>query len=144
MRDLKSPSSSIHSLSEPIVADSLPRPNLDASIRQVSIGLLIILFVIAITCFAIQATRLNDPYIRQVLAANGDSIQGNIIFQINCAGCHAADATGLVGPTLRNVSSHKSDLDLINQVISGQTPPMPRFQPSPEIMADLLSHLKSL
>jgi mono/diheme cytochrome c family protein len=102
------------------------------------------MLVVAIVCFAVQATRLNDPYIRRVLAESGDSVQGNIIFQINCAGCHAADATGLVGPTLRNVSGHKSDLDLINQVISGKTPPMPRFQPSPEIMADLLSHLKSL
>jgi mono/diheme cytochrome c family protein len=144
MGDPKSPSSSVPSQSKQTVADSLPRPNLDASIRQVSVGLIVILLVVAIACFAIQATRLNDPYIRRVLAENGDSVQGNIIFQINCAGCHAADATGLVGPTLRNVSGHKSDLDLINQVISGKTPPMPRFQPSPEIMADLLSHLKSL
>lgn len=126
------------------MGDSLSKPDLNASIRQATVTFLVILLIVAIACFAVQASRLNDPYVRRVLAATGDSTQGNIIFQINCAGCHGADATGLVGPTLRNVSGHKSDLDLINQVISGKTPPMPRFQPSPEIMADLLSHLKSL
>ncbi|MCY7276760.1 MAG: cytochrome c, partial [Phormidesmis sp. CAN_BIN44] len=33
---------------------------------------------------------------------------------------------------------------LIDQVISGKTPPMPQFQPSPQEMADVLSYLKSL
>jgi hypothetical protein len=33
---------------------------------------------------------------------------------------------------------------LIQQITSGQTPPMPKFQASPQEMADLLSYLKTL
>ncbi|RDH51814.1 cytochrome C, partial [Mastigocladus laminosus WC112] len=32
----------------------------------------------------------------------------------------------------------------IHQVISGDTPPMPKFQPSAKEMADLLSYLETL
>jgi len=35
-------------------------------------------------------------------------------------------------------------LDLIRQVTSGQTPPMPQFQPSPQEMADLLKYLEQM
>jgi mono/diheme cytochrome c family protein len=53
-------------------------------------------------------------------------------------------ADGKVGPSLKNVSTRKSRIGLIEQVISGNTPPMPKFQPSPQEMADLLSYLESL
>jgi hypothetical protein len=33
---------------------------------------------------------------------------------------------------------------LIHQVTSGETPPMPQFQPSAQEMADLLKYLESL
>lgn len=85
-----------------------------------------------------------DPYIGQVLAIQGDSIRGNAIFQINCAGCHGSKADGNVGPSLWSVAQRKSDSRLIKQVISGSTPPMPKFQPAPQEMADLLSYLHSL
>jgi hypothetical protein len=42
------------------------------------------------------------------------------------------------------VSSRRSPLSLIDQVTSGNTPPMPKFQASPAEMADLLSYLKTL
>ena len=92
--------------------------------------------------YASQAT--SDPYTRDVLALVGDPIQGNAIFQINCAGCHGSKADGNVGPSLRAVSQRKSDSRLIQQVISGNTPPMPKFQPAPQEMADLLSYLNTL
>ncbi|MCA1991498.1 MAG: cytochrome c, partial [Coleofasciculus sp. S288] len=53
-------------------------------------------------------------------------------------------ADGRVGPSLQHVSKRKSKTSLIYQVISGQTPPMPKFQPSPQEMADLLSYLEKL
>jgi len=49
-----------------------------------------------------------------------------------------------VGPNLHGVSERKSDAKLVQQVVSGETPPMPQFQPSPQDMADLLSYLKQL
>lgn len=85
-----------------------------------------------------------DPYVQAVQALPGDAVRGNAIFQMNCAGCHGTLATGKVGPSLLKVSSRRSQLSLIEQVTSGKTPPMPKFQASPSEMADLLSYLKTL
>jgi hypothetical protein len=41
------------------------------------------------------------------------------------------------------VSGRLSDPQIIHQVVSGETPPMPRFDVEPQEMADLLAHLKS-
>jgi mono/diheme cytochrome c family protein len=104
------------------------------------------LFAIALLLLGIgsyQSQRV-DPYGREVLSLVGNPAQGNAIFQMNCAGCHGSLADGRVGPSLRDVSSRKSKLSLIHQVTSGQTPPMPQFQPSPQEMADLLTYLESL
>lgn len=86
----------------------------------------------------------NDPYTRQVLSFQGNVARGEAIFRVNCAGCHGLNGGGNVGPSLQGVSKHKSDRQLIQQVISGKTPPMPKFQPSAEDMADLLSYLRTL
>lgn len=85
-----------------------------------------------------------DPYVQSVLSLTGDRTQGHAIFQMNCAGCHGWEAHGKVGPTLQGVSERKSRRQLIVQVTSGKTPPMPQFQPTAEEMADLLSYLEQL
>ena len=85
-----------------------------------------------------------DPYISEVLSLEGDSQKGLAIFQINCAGCHNLQKDKNVGPRLENISKRKSPKDTIIQVISGNTPPMPKFQPSQQEMADLLSYLSKL
>jgi mono/diheme cytochrome c family protein len=69
---------------------------------------------------------------------------GGRLFRLNCAGCHGLAAQGLVGPNLHGVDRRKNDRQLIQQVVSGRTPPMPRFQPEPQAMADLLAFLHSL
>ncbi|MEB3200988.1 MAG: cytochrome c [Synechococcaceae cyanobacterium] len=86
----------------------------------------------------------SDPYTRSTLALSGSIDNGGRLFRINCAGCHGLAAQGLVGPNLHGVSHRRSDRSLIQQVISGRTPPMPRFQPDPQAMADLLAFLHSL
>jgi mono/diheme cytochrome c family protein len=86
----------------------------------------------------------SNPYITSVLAKQGDPTLGHAIFQINCSGCHGLDASGRVGPSLREISKRKSPHSLIEQVTSGNTPPMPQFQPNPQEMADLLSYLATL
>lgn len=86
----------------------------------------------------------SDPYVQQVLSLDGDPVRGHAIFQMNCSSCHGLYANGLVGPSLQDVADHKSRVSLIHQVTSGQTPPMPQFQPSPQEMADLLKYLESL
>ncbi len=91
----------------------------------------------------LPATR-SDPYTRRTLELSGSPETGGRLFRMNCAGCHGIAAQGLVGPSLHGVSKRRSDRQLIRQVVSGRTPPMPRFQPEPQAMADLLAHLRSL
>ena len=85
--------------------------------------------------------QTSSPYATQVLSLEGNPQKGLAIFQTNCAGCHNLQAYKNVGPRLENISRRKSKRDIITQVTSGQTPPMPKFQPSGQEMADLLSYL---
>ncbi len=89
-------------------------------------------------------TPKQNPYIDEVLSFQGDRDRGEAIFAVNCASCHGFNGDGNVGPSLHNVTKHKSDKGIINQVVSGKTPPMPKFQPSGKDMADLLSYLHEL
>jgi mono/diheme cytochrome c family protein len=86
----------------------------------------------------------NDPYTRQTLGLQGSVEHGALLFRLNCAGCHGIAAQGLVGPDLHGVAERKNQRQLIQQVVSGRTPPMPRFQPDPQAMADLLAYLNGL
>jgi mono/diheme cytochrome c family protein len=88
--------------------------------------------------------RLSDPYLQAVLSIQGNQTRGKAIFHVNCAACHGNNGNGNLGPSLEDISKHKSKISLINQVISGKTPPMPKFQPSSQDMADLLSYLQQL
>jgi mono/diheme cytochrome c family protein len=85
-----------------------------------------------------------DPYTRQTLELTGSAQHGGHLFLLNCAGCHGIAAQGLVGPNLHGVAERKNQRQLIQQVVSGRTPPMPRFQPDPQAMADLLAYLNGL
>ena len=87
-----------------------------------------------------------DPYVQEVLSVEGNVADGRAIFQINCSGCHALNtgASNSVGPNLSNIPKRKSRVEIIRQVISGRTPPMPKFQPSAKEMADLLQYLETL
>ncbi|MFO8239304.1 MAG: cytochrome c [Prochlorococcaceae cyanobacterium] len=86
----------------------------------------------------------SDPYTRQTLELQGSAEHGALLFRLNCAGCHGIAAQGLVGPNLHGVAERKNQRQLIRQVVSGRTPPMPSFQPEPQAMADLLAYLNGL
>ncbi len=113
-------------------------------IQRIALMALAILLTLLLGIFAVRIVRASDPYVKTVLSLTGDPVQGHAIFQINCAGCHGWEADGRVGPSLQGVSKHKSPYGLIHQVISGETPPMPKFQPNAKEMADLLSYLETL
>ena len=102
------------------------------------------IFVAIVVIVGWYLHEIADPYINEVLSRQGDVSRGQAIFEINCAGCHGMEADGMVGPSLHHVQKHKSKISLIQQVISVKTPPMPKFQPSPQEMADLLSYLEQL
>ena len=103
-----------------------------------------VVLVISISILGIYWQKVADPYAHEVLSLEGNTKNGLAIFQINCAGCHSLQANRNVGPRLENISKRKSKRDLITQVVSGGTPPMPKFQPSKQEMADLLSYLGNL
>mgnify|MGYP006281086525 CR=1 FL=1 len=113
-------------------------------------GLIPALALLAAACLTLLALLVvlpavrSDPYSRSTLQLSGSPERGEQLFLINCAGCHGIAAQGLVGPNLHGVQSRKNDRQLIQQVVSGRTPPMPRFQPEPQAMADLLAYLHTL
>ena len=107
---------------------------------------LVVLAVVALVAMSVLVASANsrDPYVTSSLEKVGDQEHGSKLFLINCAGCHGIAAQGVVGPNLHGVSQRKKDPALIQQVISGKTPPMPSFQPDPQSMADLLAYLHEL
>ncbi len=113
-------------------------------VRRITLMVLAVLLAVGASVLGFHMIQASDPYIQKVLSLNGNLVKGHAIFQINCAGCHGLQADGQVGPSLQHVSQRKSKIDLIHQVTSGQTPPMPKFQPNPQEMADLLSYLEKL
>jgi mono/diheme cytochrome c family protein len=130
-----------------VTAPPLPESSSTSTNRR---GLISALISVATVCLllllalvVVPAAR-SDPYTRSTLQLGGSADQGEQLFLINCAGCHGIAAQGLVGPNLHGVDSRKNDRQLIQQVVSGRTPPMPRFQPEPQAMADLLAYLHSL
>lgn len=120
------------------------QPRLTNLWRKIIVGAIAILTAVVFAIWGIHASQATDPYIQSVLQISGDPARGKDIFTLNCATCHGLEAAGEVGPDLNGVSERKSRVALITQVISGQTPPMPQFQPSEKDMADLLSFLETL
>ena len=131
--------SSRHPLTGSELLDEAPR-------KRGLITALVVLAVVALVAMSALVASANsrDPYVTSSLEKVGDQEHGSKLFLINCAGCHGIAAQGVVGPNLHGVSQRKKDPALIQQVISGKTPPMPSFQPDPQSMADLLAYLHEL
>lgn len=121
-------------------------PALPQASRRTLVAALLVTFAAAclvLVLLVLPAAR-SDPYTRTTLELTGSTENGGRLFLLNCAGCHGIAGQGLVGPNLHGVGQRKSERQLIQQVVSGRTPPMPRFQPEPQAMADLLAYLQSL
>ncbi len=120
-----------------------------ASNTEKRFGLVRALIILAaITCAILVLWELlssqANPYVKATLNLKGSKENGEKLFRMNCAGCHGIAAQGLVGPDLHSVSNQHTDPELIQQVVSGKTPPMPSFQLDPQAMADLLAHMHEL
>lgn len=113
-------------------------------LNRLILTIMAVMLMVGFGVLGLYWQEVSDPYAHEVLSLEGDVQNGLAIFQINCAGCHNLRAEQNVGPRLENVSRRKSQRDIITQVISGRTPPMPKFQPSEQTMADLLSYLRRL
>ncbi len=86
----------------------------------------------------------NSTYILKTLELGGSIKEGDILFKMNCVGCHGITARGLVGPDLHSITQRLNDKEIIKQVIEGLTPPMPSFEIDPQNMSNLLTYLHSL
>jgi mono/diheme cytochrome c family protein len=113
-------------------------------LNRVTAIAIIIILVFGIGFLGLYWSKVSDPYVREVLSLEGSIDKGHDIFQINCAGCHDLQVGKSVGPNLTDIAKRKSKVEIIEQVISGKTPPMPKFQPSYREMSDLLSYLEQL
>ncbi len=85
-----------------------------------------------------------DPYISTTLSLKGSEEKGSLLFRMNCVGCHGVAARGHLAPDLHGITKRYSDAEIINQIIKGQTPPMPSFQIEAQPMADLMAYLNSI
>ena len=112
--------------------------------QRIALTAMLVFGIVVVSILGVHLYEVSDPYIKEVLSLKGDVVKGHAIFQYNCAGCHGMEADGRVGPSLKGVPKRKSKVNLIYQVISGKTPPMPKFQPSRQEMADLLEYLEEL
>jgi mono/diheme cytochrome c family protein len=113
-------------------------------LKKAALIAVMLVITVVLSVVAVRYSQASDPYIHQVLSLPGNGTRGKAIFKMNCAVCHGIEAAGEVGPKLVGVSDRKTKVGLIKQVISGQTPPMPQFQPEPQDMADLLIYLERL
>lgn len=109
-----------------------------------AIFLILILLLATILMGSWYLSQASDPYIQEVLSLPGNLSRGQAIFQANCGVCHGLQGMGNIGPSLQGIEQHKSQIQLIEQVIGGKTPPMPKFQPDSQAMADLLRYLETL
>jgi mono/diheme cytochrome c family protein len=135
------PPSSSSSVTAPPASEA-PAPALSRGLAA-ALVLVAAAACIVVVMLVLPSAR-TDPYTRQTLALQGSVEHGALLFRLNCAGCHGIAAQGLVGPDLHGVAERKNQRQLIQQVVSGRTPPMPRFQPEPQAMADLLAYLNGL
>jgi len=138
-----------HSYQSPLAPEILDEKaedldDLSGPLRRLVMVVVALVMAIILSIAGLRHIQASDPYIQAVLAIDGDRTRGEAIFKMNCAVCHGINGSGEVGPNLLGVSDHKTKVNLIQQVTSGRTPPMPQFQPDPESMADLLTYLEKL
>ena len=109
------------------------------------VRLAVLLLLIWLALFiGVRSFAQPDPYVQAVEQLQGDPERGEALFSLNCSACHGAFGSGNVGPNLQGIDARRSDRFIIRRVTSGDTLPMPQFQPAPQEMADLLSYLNSL
>ena len=104
--------------------------------------LFIIVFVLSLFFFLNKDE--SNFYILKTLELSGSVNEGDILFKMNCVGCHGITARGLVGPDLHSITKHLNDTEIIKQVTEGLTPPMASFEIDPQNMSNLLIYLHNL
>ena len=104
----------------------------------------VFVIIISIAAFLYFNKQESDTFITKTLELKGSVENGDVIFKMNCVGCHGITARGLVGPDLHSITNRLSDKEIIKQVVQGRTPPMPSFEIDSQNMSNLLVYLHTL
>ncbi|MBI1891437.1 MAG: PQQ-binding-like beta-propeller repeat protein [Burkholderiales bacterium] len=76
----------------------------------------------------------------------GNPMHGKTLFTLNCAGCHGNDGSGLVGPSLKNLSGRMSFMQAVD-IVKNPKSPMPQLYPatlSEQEITDIVAYLHAL
>ena len=85
-----------------------------------------------------------NQYTIETLEINGSPEEGDVLFEMNCVGCHGIKARGLVGLDLHSITKSLNDKEIIKQITGGLFPPMPSFEIDSANMSNLLKYLHSI
>jgi len=101
-----------------------------------------LLLVVAGATFALAQWHPFSPSAPAVAAApQGDAGRGASVYAATCAGCHAADASGRVGPALRGSGLTADDVEAV--VTTGRGT-MPAGLVSGPELADVAAYVATL
>ena len=105
-----------------------------------------IVFVVFLICYSIFFVNHNEnnKYIVETLEFKGSAEEEDVLFKMNCVGCHGITARGFVGPDLFSITRRLNDKEIIKKFTGGLTPPIPSFEIDPVNMSNLLKYLHSL
>jgi len=99
------------------------------------LGPLALLVVVAAATFGLAKWHPFSPA-APAAAVSGDAARGKTVFARNCAGCHGADATGGVGPSLHDAGLTASEVEAIVASGRGVMPPgLVTGQPAADVAA---------
>ena len=118
----------------------------EKNVKMEFLSTVAIILLISLGCvlfFFLSKTESNT-FILKTLELSGSAEEGDILFKMNCVGCHGITARGLVGPDLHSITQRLNDSEIIKQVTEGLTPPMPSFEIDPQNMSNLLKYLHDL
>jgi mono/diheme cytochrome c family protein len=101
----------------------------------------LLLAAVTLATFGLAKWHPFSPATSPAAEATGDATRGATVFSVNCAGCHGADATGGVGPSL--VGSGLTDTEVASVVAAGRGVMPPGLVEGQEA-ADVAAYVASL
>ena len=102
-----------------------------APLRKLTFSALVILIVLGASLVGTDIAAQNRKSVWDGVYAPEQAARGKATFETTCAGCHAADLSGLSGPALAGDRfKTKWDFQALNQLFTEIRTRMPRNNPS--------------
>lgn len=100
-----------------------------------------LLAVVAAATFALALWHPFSPTAPADAASTGGDARGGSIFAASCAGCHGADASGAVGPSLRGSGVTAAEVE---SVVATGRGTMPAGLVAGQDLADVAAYVATL